>query len=59
MFKIAICLLHTENVDTPANTTKYENNLLLLLPLHHDVWCDILGKFGKQKECIQTSKESH
>jgi hypothetical protein len=45
MYKIKINLLHTENVDTPINTTKYEDNLLLLFPLRYDIRPDFLGKF--------------
>jgi hypothetical protein len=41
---------------TPLLTAKYENNLLLLVPLHHDVRRDLLGKSGGQKQCIQTTK---
>ena len=43
MYKIKISLLHTENADTLINTAKYEDNLLLLFPLCHDIRHDFFG----------------
>ena len=46
MFKISISLLHTANIVISSKAAKYEGNLLLLLPSHHDIRCDILGKLN-------------
>jgi len=51
MYKIKISLFHTENIDTPINTAKYEDNLLLLFPLHHDLQLDFFGEI-QQTETI-------
>ena len=45
MYKINISMLQTEKADTFINTAKYEDNLLFLFPLYHDIRLDFLGKF--------------
>jgi hypothetical protein len=52
MYKIKNSLLYTENVVNFINTAKYEDSLLFLFPVRHDVWCDFLGKLNEQKQDI-------